>query len=120
MRFVSWNVNGLRAVHGRGDLNWAFESDDIHVVALQETKIQPDAIDASMRSPKGWKSFWVHGKKKGYSGTAVYVREKIHVDEFPFDVGGAEHPEFDEEGRVVALDFGAFVYFNIYFPNGAS
>lgn len=120
MRLVSWNVNGLRAVHGRGDLSWAFEG-DLDVVCLQETKIQPDAVSDEMRAPLGtWRSFFCHGKKKGYSGTAVFVRDRFAATPFAFEVGGAEHPEFDEEGRVVALDLGAFVLFNIYFPNGAS
>lgn len=124
MRLVSWNVNGLRAVHGRGDLSWAFDSDDVDVVCLQETKIQPDAVTEDMRTPRSpqgtWQSFWSHGKKKGYSGTAVYVRDRYLVKPFEFSVGGAERPDFDEEGRLVSLDFGAFVLFNFYFPNGAS
>lgn len=120
MRLVSWNVNGLRAVHGRGDLAWAFGADDIDVVALQETKIQPEAITDEMKAPPGWRSFWSHGKKKGYSGTALFVRERVKAEPFTFSLGGAEHPEYDDEGRLVAVDVGAFVLFNIYFPNGAS
>ncbi len=119
MRLVSWNVNGLRAVHGRGDLSWAFDG-DVDVLCLQETKIQPDAVTDEMRSPPGWRSLWSHGKKKGYSGTAVYVREKFRAEPHPFQVGGAAHPELDGEGRLVALDLGAFVLLNLYFPNGAS
>src|SRR2546423_5040816 len=120
MRLASWNVNGLRAVHGRGDLNWAFNGTDVDVIGLQETKIQPEAITDDMRAPKGWQSFWSHGKKKGYSGTAVFVRDHVAVKPFEFVVGDGEHPEFDDEGRLVSLDFGAFVLFNMYFPNGAS
>ena len=124
MRLVSWNVNGLRAVHGRGDLSWAFDSTDIDVVCLQETKIQPDALTEQMKAPTSqagnWKSFWSFGKKKGYSGTAVYVRDRIEAKPFPFLVGGSERPDFDDEGRLVAVDLGAFVLLNGYFPNGAS
>ena len=123
MRLVSWNVNGLRAVQGRGDLSWAFDG-DVDVVCLQETKIQPEAVTPEMRSPTspqgGWQSFWSHGKKKGYSGTAVFVRDAFTATPFAFDVGGSEHPELEEEGRITAVDLGAFVLFNIYFPNGAS
>jgi exodeoxyribonuclease III len=115
MRFVSWNVNGLRAVHGRGDLKWAFEG-DVDVIALQETKIQPEMVSDEMKSPPGWRSFWSHGKKKGYSGTAIYVRDKFKCEPFEFLLGG----DFDDEGRLVGLDFGAFVLLCIYFPNGAS
>lgn len=115
MRLASWNVNGLRAVHGRGDLKWAFDG-DVDVIGLQETKIQPDGVSDEMKSPPGWKSFWSHGKKKGYSGTAIFVRDKFTCEPFEFLLGG----DFDDEGRLVGLDFGAFVLLCIYFPNGAS
>lgn len=119
MRLVSWNVNGLRAVHGRGDLKWAFET-DVDVVCLQETKIQSDAVTEEMKSPRGWRSWWSFGKKRGYSGTAIFVRDGIPAEPFELKVGGPRRPEFDEEGRVVGLDLGAFVLFDVYFPNGAS
>jgi len=121
MRLVSWNVNGLRAVSGRQDLAWAFGGDSAaHVVCLQETKIQPDAITRELRSPKGYeRSFWSHhATKKGYSGTAIYVRDGLTAAPFDFKVGGAEHPEFDVEGRVVAVDLTDFVVINLYCPNG--
>ena len=123
MRLVSWNVNGLRAVHSRGDLSWAFHG-DVDVVCLQETKIQAEAVTQEMRTPSStqgqWRSFFCHGAKKGYSGTAVFVREPFVATPFVFDVGGPEQPAFDHEGRVVALDLGAFLLFNVYFPNGGS
>jgi exodeoxyribonuclease-3 len=120
MRMVSWNVNGLRAVHARSDLQWAFEG-DADVVCLQETKIQPELVTDELRSPRGtWRSQWSHGRKKGYSGTAVFVRDRFMATAFAFPIGGLDQPEFDEEGRVVALDFGAFVLINLYCPNGAS
>lgn len=111
MRLVSWNVNGLRAVHARGDLSWAFNG-DVDVLLLQETKIQPDAVTDEMRAPPGWRSFWTFGKKKGYSGTAVFARDAVKVEPFAL--------ELDDEGRVVGLDLGAFVLFDVYCPNGAS
>jgi exodeoxyribonuclease-3 len=119
MRLVSWNVNGLRAVHGRGDLAWAFDV-DVDVLCLQETKIQPDAIPDEIKSPPGWRSWWSFGKKKGYSGTAVFVRDAIPAEPFTFHIGRDDRPDFDEEGRVVGVDLGAFVLLDIYFPNGAS
>src|SRR5262245_18914977 len=121
MRLVNWNVNGLRAVHARNDLLWAFDG-DCDVVCLQETKIQEDAVTYSMRSPKGWRSWWAFGKKKGYSGTAIFVRDAVPVEVFPFKIGRADRPDLDEEGRIVGLDFGQqqFVLLNVYFPNGAS
>lgn len=120
MRLVSWNVNGLRAVHRRGDLEWAFGG-DIDVVCLQETKIQEAHVTPAMRAGGGgWLSWWCFGSRKGYSGTAIFVRPGLPAEPFPFPVGGAERPDFDDEGRVVAVDLGAFVLLNVYFPNGGS
>lgn len=119
MRIVCWNVNGLRAVWGRGELQWAFGG-DVDVLCLQETKIQLDAVTDPLRHPPGMRSFWSFGKKKGYSGTAVYVREGLPAEPFPFSVGGTRHPEYDSEGRVVAVDLGALVLLNVYFPNGGA
>lgn len=119
MRIVSWNVNGLRAVLGRGDLQWAFDG-DVDVLCLQETKIQRDAVTDEMAAPRGMRSFWGFGKKKGYSGTAVFVRDGLQAEAFPFAIGGKARPDFDTEGRVVGVDLGALVLLNVYFPNGGS
>jgi exodeoxyribonuclease III len=123
MRLVSWNVNGLRAVHGRGDLAWAFDG-DVDVLCLQETKIQPEAVTDEMKAPRsatgGWRSWWSFGKKKGYSGTAVFVRDRFEAAPFDFKIGRDDRPDFDEEGRIVGVDLGAFVLLDVYFPNGAS
>ncbi len=122
MKLVSWNVNGLRAVAGRSDLAWAFDgAAAADVVCLQETKIQPDAVKGELKSPKGYeRSFWSHHKtKKGYSGTAIYVRDGLSVKAFDFKVAGAEEDAaFDEEGRVTAVDLDDFVLINVYCPNG--
>lgn len=121
MRLVSWNVNGLRAVHGRNDLDWAYNG-DVDVIGLQETKIQADHITDAMRSPKGYaRSYWsIHETKKGYSGTALFVKDGLTASAFDFKIGGSEHPEYDAEGRIVAVDLDAFVLINVYFPNGGS
>lgn len=127
MKLVSWNVNGLRAVAGRADLAWAFGAADgstggaADVVCLQETKIQPDAIKGELKSPRGYeRSFWSHHKtKKGYSGTAIYVRDGLRAAAFDFKVAANDvDSAFDEEGRVVAVDLGDFVLINVYCPNG--
>ncbi len=121
MKLVSWNVNGLRAVHGRNDLDWAFNG-DVDVIGLQETKIQADHITEAMRSPPGYaRSYWsIHATKKGYSGTALFVKDGLAASAFDFKIGGVEHPEYDAEGRIVAVDLDAFVLINVYFPNGGS
>ena len=119
MRLVSWNVNGVRAVASRGDLDWLFAG-EADVVCLQETKIQESAVSDALRSPAGFCSYWTFGKKKGYSGTAIFVKAGLVVEPFDFRVGAGAHPEYDTEGRVVGVDFGSFVLLNVYFPNGGS
>jgi exodeoxyribonuclease III len=126
MRLVSWNVNGLRAVHGRGDLRWAFEGDTaVDVLCLQETKIQADAITPEMRAPPGYRSFFSVGKRKGYSGTAIFVRDSIDVQPRTLLIGGEGDPhKYDNEGRICAVDIRVgdvhFVVVNTYCPNGGS
>jgi exodeoxyribonuclease-3 len=121
MRIVSWNVNGLRAVLSRGDLDWAFAG-DVDVLCLQETKIQPDHVTAAMKAPPGYsRSFWsFHETKKGYSGTAIFVKDGLFAEPFALRIGGDAHPEYDAEGRITGVDLGAFVLFGVYFPNGGS
>lgn len=121
MRVVSWNVNGLRAVLSRGDLDWAFAG-DVDVVCLQETKIQPDHVTDAMRHPPGYsRSFWsFHATKKGYSGTAIFVKDGLFAAPFPLHIGGAGHPDYDVEGRITGVDLGGCVLFGVYFPNGGS
>jgi exodeoxyribonuclease-3 len=121
MKIVSWNVNGLRAVLERGDLDWAFDG-SVDVIGLQETKIQERHVTAAMRAPPGYAfSTWdFHATKKGYSGTALFVRDGLDARPFPFRIGGDAHPEFDAEGRITGVDLGTVVVLNVYFPNGAS
>jgi exodeoxyribonuclease-3 len=121
MRIVSWNVNGLRAVLSRGDLDWAFTG-DVDVLCLQETKIQPDHVTAAMKAPPGFsRSFWSFCEtKKGYSGTAIFVKDGLFAEPFALKIGGGTHPEYDIEGRITGVDLGAFVLFGVYFPNGGS
>ena len=113
MQFISWNVNGLRALHKKG--KWATimkESPDI--LCLQETKAHPEQLPEEVRNPAGYHSFFDHSKaKKGYSGVAIFSKEKpIKVTE------GLGIPEFDQEGRLLTAYFKDFVLVNTYFPNG--
>jgi exodeoxyribonuclease-3 len=119
VRIVSWNVNGLRAVWGRGELQWAFDG-DVDILCLQETKLQRDAVTAPIERPPGWRSLWSFGKKKGYSGTAVYLRDGVKAEPRAFAIGGSARPDFDHEGRVVAVELDAFVLLDVYFPNGGA
>lgn len=113
IRLVSWNVNGLRAVWKKGFLD-AFQAMDADVVALQETKIQESQITDEMRSIPGYESQWSCAiTKKGYSGVGIYTR--IPLKSVSQGIG---IPEFDNEGRILELDFRDFLFYNVYFPNG--
>lgn len=114
VRMISWNVNGVRAVHQRGDLDWLWSS-DADIVCLQETKASEDQLEPELLQPKGWRAFFSSGKKKGYSGVATFVREHVPAD---LVAKGFGIPRFDDEGRVLVTDHGPFLLMNIYFPNG--
>jgi len=113
IRLVSWNVNGLRAVMGKGFLQ-TFKNLDADVVGIQETKLQAPQVTGDMANIEGYTSYWSHATvKKGYSGVAAFSRitpENARI--------GMDREEYDNEGRIIELDFGDFVFFNIYFPNG--
>ena len=109
MKLISWNVNGLRAVFGKGfpDIIKALEAD---FVCLQETKIQAGQLDAEL--PDFPYSYWNYAVKKGYSGTAIYTRhEPLSVS---YGIGIEEH---DQEGRVICLEYPDFYLVTVYTPN---
>ncbi|MBF0618572.1 MAG: exodeoxyribonuclease III [Candidatus Omnitrophica bacterium] len=113
MRLISWNVNGLRAVQKKGFIEWLLkESPD--VLCLQETKAEEAQLDEGLRHPPGYHSFWCSAEKKGYSGVGLYTKSTPVSVEY-----GIGKKEFDSEGRTIVADYGAFVLFNIYFPNGS-
>ncbi|PID27401.1 MAG: exodeoxyribonuclease III [Candidatus Cloacimonadota bacterium] len=114
MKICSWNVNGLRAVMKKGFLDWVKEYDP-DILCLQETKLQDENLDDSMRNIEGYKSYWSFAEKKGYSGTVIYTKEEPISIYHGFGVD-----EFDSEGRIVRVDFKEFILINIYFPNGQS
>ena len=108
MKFISWNVNGLRAVAGKGfaDVFVGLEAD---FVCLQETKLQAGQIDLEF---PGYYSFWNYAEKKGYSGTAVYTRySPVAVK---YGIGVEEH---DTEGRAITLEYEGFYLVCAYVPN---
>lgn len=108
MKLISWNVNGLRAVVGKGFAD-IFADLDADVVCLQETKLQAGQIDLEFL---GYSSYWNYAEKKGYSGTAIYTR--VAPLAVSLGIGVAEH---DTEGRVVTLEFDEFFLVNVYVPN---
>lgn len=108
MKFISWNVNGLRACDGKG-FREAFAALDADFFCLQETKMQPGQLDMAF---DGYQSFWNSAEKKGYSGTAVFTRhEPLGVT---FGLGMEEH---DREGRVITVEMENFYLVTVYTPN---
>ncbi len=107
-KFVSWNVNGLRAIVGKNFCE-VFNSLDADIFCLQETKLQKGQIDISF---DGYYQYWNYAEKKGYSGTAVFTKEEP-IDVF-YGIGIEEH---DKEGRVITLEFENFYFVCVYTPN---
>ncbi|BAV92037.1 exodeoxyribonuclease III [Candidatus Desulfovibrio trichonymphae] len=115
IKFISWNVNGLRAISAKPDWCW-FSETDAQLVALQETKANPNQLADDLIRPAGWESYWASSYvKKGYSGVAVFSRN------LPLDVQ-VELPDeaYQGEGRLLHLEFPDFHFFNGYFPNGGA
>ena len=108
MKLISWNVNGIRACINKGFKDF-FNEIDADIFCIQETKCQKDQIDLEF---KGYTSYWNSAEKKGYSGTAIFTKQKpISVT---YGIGIEEH---DKEGRVITLEFEKFYMINIYTPN---
>lgn len=108
MKFISWNVNGLRAVCGKG-FEDIFKDLDADFFCLQETKLSPGIASPEF---EGYHSYWNLADKKGYSGTAIYSRkEPVSVS---YGIGDDVH---DHEGRVITLDMGEFYLVTVYTPN---
>ena len=108
MRFISFNVNGLRAIMQKGFMD-DFNALDADIFCLQETKLQEGQIDFA---PKGYHCYWNYAEKKGYSGTAIFSKkEPLSVS---YGLGIDEH---DHEGRVITLEFENFYFITVYVPN---
>ena len=107
MKLVSWNVNGFRAVLGKGFAE-IFDSFDADIFCLQETKMQPGQAEFS---PEGYHQYWHSAIKKGYSGTAVFTRRE------PISVAYGLGEKHLDEGRVITLEFDEFYFVCAYVPN---
>ena len=108
MKFVSWNVNGLRACLKK-DFMTSFQKLNADIFAIQETKMQPEQ---AIIETTGYDQIWNSADKKGYSGTAIFTR--LEPLNFTKGIGIDEH---DHEGRVITLEFGDFYFVNVYVPN---
>lgn len=111
MKFISWNVNGLRACVTKGFLDF-FKEVDADIFCLQETKLQEGQIDLEL---EGYHQYWNYAQKKGYSGTAIFT--KIEPISSTYGIGIEEH---DNEGRVITLEFEDFYFVTVYTPNSQS
>ena len=114
LRALSWNVNGLRAVHKKGFLDW-FASENPDILCLQETKLHLDQVPAELQAIEGYYSYYSTPERKGYSGVGLFTKTEPHQISYGFGVD-----QFDQEGRVIIADYEDFLLFNIYFPNGQS
>ncbi len=114
IKALSWNVNGLRAVHRKGFLDW-FAEENPDILCLQETKLNEEQIPPEVLEVAGYQKFFSSAERKGYSGVALFTKPEPQSVSYGFGI-----PEFDNEGRILIADYGKFVLFNIYFPNGRS
>lgn len=113
LKLVSWNVNGYRAVMKKEFMK-SIQGLDADIIGLQETKLQEDQLTRAMKSIDGYEAaFSFSTVKKGYSGVAAYSRLTPRAVRHGLGI-----PRFDDEGRIVELEFDAFTFFNVYFPNG--
>lgn len=108
-KFISWNVNGLRACVGKNTFYEFLQQEAPDAICLQETKLQEGQIQVDL---PGYYQYWNYAVKKGYSGTAIFTREE------PLSVQyGIGIPEHDQEGRVITLEYPAYYLITVYVPN---
>ncbi len=108
MKFISWNVNGIRACVQKGFLDF-FREADADIFCIQETKMQEGQLDLDL---PGYHQYWNYAVRKGYSGTAIFTKqEPLSVQ---YGIGIEEH---DQEGRVITLEFEDFYFVTVYTPN---
>ena len=108
MKFVSWNVNGLRACINKGFADF-FKQVEADIFCIQETKLQPEQVEISF---EGYHQYFNSAVRKGYSGTAVFTKEEPLC--ISFDLGLEKH---NDEGRVITLEYGEFYFVTVYTPN---
>lgn len=108
IKMISWNVNGIRACLKKGFLDY-FNEVDVDVFCIQETKLQEGILELEL---EGYKQYWNYAKRKGYSGTGVFVKkEPLNVE---YGIGIEEH---DQEGRVITLEYEGYFLVTVYTPN---
>lgn len=112
MNIISWNVNGIRAVQKKGFVEW-LQKEQPDILCVQETKAQKQQLKDELINIDGYHSYFSSAERKGYSGVAIYSKNEPEGIKCGFGI-----EKFDREGRTLIVDYGDFVLFNIYFPNG--
>jgi len=112
MKFLSWNVNGLRAVYKKDFLNW-FTEKNVDIICVQETKAHQEQLPDNLIKREGYYSYFAQAEKKGYSGAALWTRKKPESVSYQMGI-----PRFDIEGRFIQVNYPEFILLNVYFPNG--
>ena len=110
-RFISWNVNGLRAAVKKGFVH-SMEQLDADIIAIQEIKTKPEQLPDELLTIKDYESLWYPAQKPGYAGVALYTRnEPLNI------LYGLDDDRFNREGRVLTTEFEDYYFINVYFPN---
>ncbi|OQY33637.1 MAG: exodeoxyribonuclease III [Spirochaetaceae bacterium 4572_59] len=112
-KLVSWNVNGIRAMEGKGLYDW-MEEFQPDILCLQETKAQPEQLKPHFLEREGYHIYFESAERKGYSGVAMYSKEK------PLSIRNMGIAEYDSEGRTLIAEFQNYTLINCYFPNSQS
>ncbi len=114
LNFMSWNVNGVRAIEKKGFIQ-QLKDFDVDILGIQETKAQPDQLSDQLKNIEGYTSYWFSAEKKGYSGVALFCKQeplKVHY--------GIGIEQFDSEGRVITAEYEDYYLVNVYFPNSGA
>jgi exodeoxyribonuclease III len=114
MRVITYNVNGIRAAMNKGLLDW-LKNANPDVLCLQEIKANPEQVDLRGFEDLGYQNYWYPAQKKGYSGVAIFTKKKpLHI------AYGCGNKEYDDEGRVLRIDFETVSVMSVYHPSGSS
>ncbi len=114
MRIVTYNLNGIRSALSKGWAEWISDN-AFDVICVQELKAEPGQLDVTTFEKMGYHHYWHPAEKKGYSGVAIFSKQKPDHVEI-----GCGNPAYDAEGRVIRADFGDISVFSIYFPSGTT
>ncbi len=113
LKFLSWNVNGVRAAAKKGAFDWLL-GEKAFLCGLQETKAREDQLEPEVAAPYGFFTCWNSAQRPGYSGTAVIAAEE------PIELKLGFEPRFDDEGRCITAEYSQFYFVTVYFPNGGA